>query len=264
MSHIAWNTNRADTVTKTLTNRPKWQQDVLGKDTFYCSNDTKFKLTLNAPPNMHCIHWNGEEPNLDEDLGPIVDYNHFHTDTLLVDTAGTYIVKLTNKTFCQIYDTFVVAEVENPSKPQISILSNELASTVKAATYFWFLNDTFLFETNNPSFVPTKNGFYQVQLRSEFGCESEVSDSFLFDKLGIQELYQQFFVVYPNPSDENITVVIEKLGVYQLEVYDITGKLILTKIQNSKQATFKLKQSGNYMLRISGDFGVAERKLQVL
>jgi hypothetical protein len=72
VSHIAYNANRADTVTKTLTIRPKWKNDVLGRDTFYCTGDS-IKLILQAPQDMHCVHWNEEEPNLDEALGPIVE-----------------------------------------------------------------------------------------------------------------------------------------------------------------------------------------------
>jgi hypothetical protein len=100
VSHIATNSNRTDTVTKTITIHSKWQKDILGNDTFYCQG-IKPKFMLKSPPNMHCVHWNREEPNLDEDRGPIIDYNHFHMDSLVIDTAGIYYVKITNKTFCE-------------------------------------------------------------------------------------------------------------------------------------------------------------------
>lgn len=247
VSHIAWNTSRSDTVTKTLTLRSKWQQDLLGRDTFYCSGDTMFQLTLKAPPNMHCIHWNGEEPNLDEDLGPIVDYNHFHVDSLLVDTAGTYLVKLTNKTFCQLYDTLVVEEKPKPAKPLISYNTGELASTVVADRYNWYLNDTFFLTTSERSIIPSKSGTYQLVLTSEFGCKSDKSDSF-FLSLGISEKSEkdQSFLIYPNPGDGLFNIK-TNLNQYELEIYDATGR----KVKEDRNcSSFRLNVPGNYVVVI--------------
>lgn len=250
VSHIAWNTSRADTVTKTLTLRPKWQQDVLGRDTFYCSGDTQFQLTLKTPPNMHCIHWNGEEPNLDEDLGTIVDYNHFHADSLLVDTAGTYLVKLTNKTFCQLYDTLVVEEKTKPAKPLISFNTGELASTVVADRYNWYLNDTFFLSTSEKSIIPSKSGTYQLVLTSEFGCKSDKSDSF-FLSLGVAERSElnQSFLIYPNPSDGVFNLKTD-LKDFEVEIYDATGR----KIYDQRSVnTFRLEIPGNYLVILKSE-----------
>lgn len=179
VSHLAWNTTRADTVTKTLTLRPKWEKDMLGKDTFFCAGDS---FTLRAPSNLHCVHWNGEEPNLDTALGPLVDYDHFHIDSFVVKTSGTTKVKLTNKTFCQMHDTIYVAEKPLPNQPTLTRNTDVLKSSVMAYQYRWFYADS-IFTTSNPTFTPHKNGYWQVQLISEFGCKSEKSDSFLVDFL---------------------------------------------------------------------------------
>jgi len=228
VSHIASTATRSDTVTKTLTIRPKWKNDVLGKDTFYCTGDS-INLTLQAPIDMHCIHWNDEEPNLDESLGPIVDYDHFHTDTLLVDTAGTYIVKLTNKTFCQMWDTIAIREEARPSKSVISRSGQELESSIVAAEYRWYFNGSLKNTTTDSKLTPDSNGYWQVQLISEYGCESELSDSFNVGFAGIDKRYETLdlrFEIYPNPSDGNITIAVPKGGDYQVKLSTIGGQLV--------------------------------------
>jgi hypothetical protein len=228
VSHMTSTATRSDTVTKTLTIRPQWQQDALGKDTFYCTG-ASINLTLQAPIDMHCIHWNDEEPNLDESLGPIVDYDHFHIDTLLVDTAGTYIVKLTNKTFCQMWDTITIREYARPSKSVINRSGQELESSIVAAEYRWYFNGSLKNTTTDSKLTPDSNGYWQVQLISEYGCESELSDSFNVGFAGIDKRYETLdlrFEIYPNPSDGNITIAVPKGGDYQVKLSTIGGQLV--------------------------------------
>jgi PKD repeat protein len=282
VSHIAGTSTRSDTVTKTLTIRPKFVKDILGKDTFYCApfppkggqaDTTHFALNLIAPPNMHCVHWNGEEPNLDESLGAIVDYDHFHTDTLRVDTAGTYIVKLTNKTFCQMWDTLVVEEKPRPNKPAISRADNQLISTMRAAKYQWYFNGTLKLTTPDSKLDPDSNGYWQVQLVSEYGCESELSDSFLvgfasIDDLGFR-MYDLGFSIYPNPSDGKVTIELSHTersrsvnGSYAVSITDFNGKRVYIQTsKNSKLITLDLKlMSGSYIITLTDENGQSGSK----
>ena len=274
VSHIASAATRSDTVTKTLTIRPQWQQDALGKDTFYCTGDS-INLTLQAPIDMHCIHWNDEEPNLDESLGEILDYDHFHSDTLLVDTAGTYIVKLTNKTFCQMWDTIVIREEASPSKSVINRSGRQLESSIVAAEYRWYFNGEIDTLTFQPFYLPTANGYWQVQLISKYGCESELSDSFNVGFAGIAKRYETLdlrFEIYPNPSDGNITIAVPKEGNYTIQIIDLNGKVVSMPVRRggsdfkrelyrsvNKQIELDIKlPAANYILTLTnaeGDMG---------
>jgi hypothetical protein len=286
VSHIAWNASRADTVSKTLTIRPKWKNNLLGKDTFYClpfdsgqgdsSARADFTLTLKAPADMHCVHWNGEEPNLDDALGLIVDYGHFHTDTLQVDTAGKYIVKLTNKTFCQMYDTITVSEVPNPQKPSIQRNGQELESSITAAEYRWYYNGNLTLTTINSQLIPDSNGYWQVQLISEYGCESQLSDSFNVGFASLKPLNPKplSFKIYPNPSDGHISIEVPKEGQYNLTLSTIGGQLV--RLSDSpqgelyrsvnKRIEFKLNlANGTYILTLTDEDGKAgSKKIEVV
>lgn len=268
VSHIAITATRSDTVTKTLTIRPKWKKDELGKDTFYCQGK-QANISLIAPPNMHCVHWNGEEPNLDDNLGPIVDYDHFHTDTLRVDTAGTYIVKLTNKTFCQAWDTITISEIPNPNKPNIQRKGQEIESNTVAAKYTWYLDGKLKFQTQNQTQIPNSNGFWQVQLVSEYGCESELSDSFYVGFASIRDVRLEMldFRLYPNPSDGKVTIEVPKKGVYKIVVTDLQGKVIYSEKQ-LLSLSFELEfefAKGNYIITLIDENGqVGSKQMEVV
>jgi hypothetical protein len=270
VTHIASTASRSDTVTKTLTIRPKWDTDMLGRDTFYCE-DTKANISLIAAPDMHCVHWNGEEPNLDESLGPIVDYDHFHSDTLVADTAGTYIVKVTNKTFCQMWDTLRVTEMPRPSKSVISRNGNTLKSSISANAYRWYFNGEIDTLTLQPFYVPMANGYWQVQLVSEFGCESELSDSLNVGFAALDHRYETLdFRLYPNPSNGYISIEVPKSGEYRIQVTDLNGKLIYSTTQNlsprmSLFAAANEFANGTYIITRTDEAGnVGSEKVEVV
>jgi len=280
VSHLASIGSRTDTVTKTLTIRPKWDTDMLGRDTFYCTGDS-INLILKAPADMHCVHWNGEEPNLDESLGPIVDYDHFHSDTLAVDTAGVYIVKVTNKTFCQMWDTLRVTEIPKPSKSVISRNGNTLKSSIAASTYRWYFNGEIDTLTLQPFYLPTANGYWQVQLISEYGCESELSDSLNVGFATLENRYETLdFRLYPNPNDGHIFLEVPNEGKYRIQLSTIGGQLVSMPVRRggsdspqgelyrseNKQVTLNTKlTSGTYIITLTDEDGnTGSEKIEVV
>jgi hypothetical protein len=248
-------------VTKTLTIRPKFQRNFLGVDTLICKDVFK-PFTLNVPEDMHCVHWMGEEPNLDDSKGAIIDYEHFHTDTFLVDTPGTYYVRITNKTFCQMWDTIVVGYAPQLEKPNISISTDSLASTLKGDTYRWFVDGVFYRETSKEGIDPTKNGYYQVQLISEYGCESELSDSFFVDWVSVPLIAKETIKIYPNPSDGIVNIKTNEGQLVLVEVFDAAGKTVVEKHLNENEFQLDLngKPKGTYLLKLRLESGRVIKK----
>jgi hypothetical protein len=75
--------------------------------------------------------------------------------------------------------------------------------------------------------------------------------------------------VYPNPSKGLVTLQIEEEGLYDLAIYDISGKRIFTKqINVSEQGTTPLDLSGvlskgHYMIVIENEYGMTLSKLVI-
>ncbi|MFT7379720.1 MAG: hypothetical protein ACI8ZQ_001473, partial [Bacteroidia bacterium] len=239
VTFIASSGSKTDSVSKTITIRPKLTHDFLGRDTFYCE-DQNFEITLSTPSNMHCIHWDGLEPYSNLAGDTIVGYENFYghitaNQSLTIDTAGVYTARITNKAFCRAYDTITVEEYASPSKSVINRSGQELESSIVAAEYRWYFNGSLKNTTTDSKLTPDSNGYWQVQLVSEFGCESELSDSFNVGFAGIDKRYETLdlrFEIYPNPSDGNITIAVPKGGDYQVLIYDMTGKLIYNTSQS--------------------------------
>ncbi|MFT6003957.1 MAG: hypothetical protein ACI8UQ_001094 [Bacteroidia bacterium] len=278
VTFVASNGTKTDSITKTLTIRPKLIKDFLGRDTFYCvsfdsaQGDTTpidFKLTLHTPPNLHCIHWGVNditlEPYSNARGDTVIGYENFYghitaNQSLTIDTAGVYTARITNKAFCRAYDTIVVREYARPSKSVISRNGRELESSIVAAEYRWYFNGSLKNTTTDSKLTPDSNGYWQVQLISEYGCESELSDSFNVGFAGIDKRYETLdlrFEIYPNPSDGNITIAVPKGGDYQVLIYDMTGKLIYNTSQ-SLSLLFELELelvSGTYLLTLTDEDG---------
>ena len=174
-------------------------------------------------------------------------YGHIEANTYrTIDTAGVYTVRITNKAFCIAWDTMVVREEVSPQKSIISRAGNQLNSSITAAEYRWYYNGNLKLTTTNSQLVPDSNGYWQVQLVSEFGCESELSDSLLVGFASIKEVSEQLsevsFKVYPNPSDGKISIERSHTGPsrshtstplsmndkYTITVSDLNGKVVYT------------------------------------
>ncbi|MEO9533829.1 MAG: T9SS type A sorting domain-containing protein [Crocinitomicaceae bacterium] len=71
--------------------------------------------------------------------------------------------------------------------------------------------------------------------------------------------------VYPNPSEGNFQVMVEGINSYELNVYDISGKLILSSVVNQSvyQLDLNSVQAGSYMLQIRTESGISNKPLIV-
>ena len=252
VTFMASSSTLTDSVTKTITIRPRMQSNFLGKDTFYCSGDSSFSLTLSTPADLHCIHWNGLEPYISEWRDTIIGYENFYghissNQTLTVDTAGLYFARITNKAFCTLSDSVLVEEKPIPNKPEVNRNNFRIESSITSHAYRWYRNGSLAFETNINSYDPDSNGYYQIQLISEFGCKSEWSDSFYVGFASIPQLSKDKFSIYPNPSTGIFTVE----GIcndFKIEVFTMQGKMVL---EQDNHAVFKLITNGNYTVRIT-------------
>jgi hypothetical protein len=144
----------------------------------------------------------------------------------------------------------------------LSRLGNLLSCDVVASKYRWYLNGKLKFQTQNQTQIPNSNGYWQVQLVSEFGCESELSDSFLVEFASTKnyELKTINFNIYPNPSDGHISIEVPKKGSYKIQIIDLNGKVIYSTKQNlslfatANELEFELAR-GTYTLQLTDENG---------
>ncbi len=90
----------------------------------------------------------------------------------------------------------------------------------------------------------------------DFPC---TSDNPLYDDnydLGLQDLAKTNFILYPNPSNESITIKgVENQVISKVEIFDLNGKILYSKYPNVKQLNIDISnyQQGAYFVKCSDE-----------
>lgn len=138
----------------------------------------------------------------------------------------TYIVTITSGT-CSAIDSVKVLVQAVPDQPLITPDRDSLISSSPSGNQ-WYREGTLIPGATQWYLLPSTPGHYQVQVITEFGCASDLSDPYFFTS--IPELQSKNrFRAYPNPTSG--TIMLEGLpdppGSGTLELYSSTGKLLM-------------------------------------
>uniref|UniRef100_UPI00404911BE M28 family peptidase n=1 Tax=Gelidibacter sp. TaxID=2018083 RepID=UPI00404911BE len=120
------------------------------------------------------------------------------------------------------------------------------------ATYQWFDCDTKLPIDGaiNRVFSPNSTGNYFVKITSE-NC-TETSTCFFFDTLGLPSFTEDEVTVFPNPVRDELKIETSLDIIKTLKLYDISGKLTLTKESTLKSIKIDTRtlSNGVYFLTV--------------
>ncbi len=174
--------------------------------------------------------------------------------------SGTYTATLTNAAGC---DSIVTLNLTINTAPTATATDNGDGTITASAgsTYQWI--DC---STGNPivgattqTYTVTANGNYAVVVSNASGC-SDTSACVLIDYIGIEETASVSISVYPNPTHNEVTVVMSASAA-TIEVVDAQGKLLqVTELVSGGKVDLSAYETGVYFLRIKTENGsVLER-----
>lgn len=127
----------------------------------------------------------------------------------------------------------------------------------------WYKDDI-LYKTNNGELTLTENGVYTVILENEDGCLSPVSNAYVYDATGINDIeINNNIIIYPNPTKDYLNIESADFSVKRIQVMDITGKLMLTVENYGIHQHFINVQDfpkGIYILRIYTEKGFENKR----
>ncbi len=116
-------------------------------------------------------------------------------------------------------------------------------------TLKWFADEALTTELPTTTVLESGKTYYVLQTTDV--CRSGVTSITVEEKLAVSDLKGNNTKYYPNPIVDQFTIESNNT-IDNVEVYSLTGKLILTKKINSKTATLNLNTltSGNYLVKV--------------
>ncbi len=169
------------------------------------------------------------------------------TQTITVNSAGTYFVIVTNADGCSSSDTIIVSEflaadasftsAQNPLSRALTFIP-----TIVTGTHNWNFGDGIGSSTlANPVYSYTTNGKYlvsHIQISTD-GCSDTTSDSIMVNTpVGINEQFFSAFSyqVYPNPMQNETRILYElkERSAVQVNVFDLLGRKIVEAVNTTQ------------------------------
>lgn len=197
-------------------------------------------VNLSAPAGLEVIYWStGQVGN-----------------SILVYESGQYYAFLKLPTGGIVKSEPLTVNFAPPIQPVLQDDNGLLVTAAKAgATYNWMIDGQVVATTVTPSYMPTKDGFYKVQV--QIGNCSETSDYY---KVDYTTFVNRKLDIYPNPGRDVITLAAPKTLWDQsrkVMIYSVTGQLVATyDVTPEKTSSANLNISklipGAYQLRFEG------------
>jgi hypothetical protein len=151
-------------------------------------------------------------------------------DSILVTQSGKYMVWGVDANNC-IDSASQVVTVHSKPTPVITQSGKNL-TTGNFDSYQWLFSNMPIPGANQPSYTPTQNGIYTVEVLDSNGCYA-LSPTFTLTNVGIAGRFdqEQFVSVHPNPSNQGFFYIDYKgLIPATLAISGISGEVITTRI----------------------------------
>lgn len=246
--NIAVSTNAGcilrDTIQVSLGNLPFVDA---GSSQQICSGES---LVLDAGPGFESYTWSTGDT----------------TAAITINTAGTYIINVTNNIGCSGADVINIAVLPNPIAMFTYVVNgggiiNFTSTSTDAITYAWDFNNDGISDafTPTPFYSYVNPGTYNVRLIVVNDCGSDTIVLPVNSVSGINEKANpKSFIVYPNPAHDVVniqTMHLKNVNNINYEICDLIGKSVLTGTFNTiatpQQISISSLPNGIYFVKLN-------------
>jgi hypothetical protein len=197
-----------------------------------------------------------------------------NTATNTFNDAGTYNVTATDAMGCTSTDAFSLTVLEEPeaaigeTHSGLTYFYDASASNYVSTgtTYNWDfgsaatpssstnMTETVIYPWSNPS-SPTA---HTVTLEIDNGCGIDLASMEVTpDPLGVEDIEEGTFAVYPNPANDVVNVVTNNADAGSIMIMDMSGRTIIELSIASGSNTHTVNVSdlaaGSYMVKVAND-----------
>lgn len=186
-----------------------------------------------------------------EITGDSVDHQ-IEVKWLTLGSGKVYVTQTNNLTNCRMTTSQDIEVSSTPDKPIITAIEHKLKSSSQVGNQ-WYLDKQLIPYATEQYYEPQTDGLYSVRVKIG-SCFSEFSDEYNFTLASIQnELIIRNFNVSPNPTSGIISLANYYSGEYLLEIYNLLGEKLGSKVINEEFAKIDLadysNQEGLFILR---------------
>ena len=189
-------------------------------------------------------------------------------------TSGTYTDVITNAYGCSHTITTVLT-VNTATAGAVTVSGITLTSSNTGVSYKWMDCDndySYLLGETSQSFTPIRNGNYAVEIETADGCKDTSACTMIMSvSLDEYQVSADDISVYPNPSNDQVTIDIAKLNANEnvmVNMYDAVGKLVYSRELSSvnSKVVFDVStiEAGVYSVSVSNDYFVVTKKVTVI
>ncbi len=215
----------------------------------------------------------GENTTLDAGLG-YADYlwsDGSTSQTLTVNTGGTYTVTVTNGNGCSGMDMAPVIVNPNPtaSVSQVGDILSSNAAGGSTFTYQWYHNMNPIAGATSATYdaAGSGSGDYYVEITNEFGCTSISSTASIIPTSNTEIESLDNFEIRPTLADQDIQIILGTTEGFegQIMIHDMSGRQLHSEqVQFFGTHIIPMDVSdfpkGFYLLSIRNDQGIMTRK----
>ena len=190
--------------------------------------------------------------NSSSSLNSIFECGGYTWNGMTYTQSGNYSFTTVNNLGC---DSLAILDLTINDYPSPQIISSSPQLTVNVSggnspyTYLWNTGET------TSSITPINNGNFYVDVLDANNCLG--SDSITVNFVGIENDFTYEFQIFPNPSNENITLSsnFHINNPTKINIYNLTGKLVLSEnvaIKNGSSENINVSslRPGVYLLEI--------------
>jgi len=188
--------------------------------------------------------------------------------------SGTYTDFVTNAFGCiKTITTILTVNSVVASAPTVSGIT--LTSPNTGVSYKWMDCEnaySYILGETSQAYTPERNGEYAVEITSVDGCK-DTSSCTEIRSVSLDEyvVNASDVNVYPNPSNDRVTIDITKLNENEnvtIQLFDAIGKVIYSTVISAKNNSVELETSslpqGIYSISISNEYFSISKKLTVI
>ncbi len=166
----------------------------------------------------------------------------------LYNSSGTKTQVLVNSKGCDSTLTILLTILPSPTASFL-VNGNDLTASPSGLTYQWLFNGNPISGANSMNYAILQDGIYSIVVTDGICSDTSATQNVVY--MGLNSMISSEIKIFPNPTHGKLTIEVQNEQA-KFELYDLNGKLLISKELNSKVTNLDLQNiaKGLYLVKI--------------